>query len=199
MYHYLISFGIHFISYWYLVYLYDDFKIKDYDISVKNSLINQFVITLPTTYFFLEHYTINYNDLFLSLIILPILIICSDIYFYILHRILHHRYFWHFHKAHHKGELFIAKSLDSDIFEHLFVNLGSFVIGLLVFSYFHIYLNIYIFHLFVGIGTINTCISHSDKKHPCDNGLHQIHHKKLVYNYGFYPNIMDIFFNTFSN
>ena len=38
--HYLISFTIHFTYYWYLVYLYDDFKIKDYDISVKNTLIN---------------------------------------------------------------------------------------------------------------------------------------------------------------
>ena len=120
-------------------------------------------------------------------------------YFYILHRILHHRYFWNLHKAHHKGSLFIIKSLDSDMFEHLVVNLGSFVIGLLVFSYFHIYLNIYILYLFVGMATINNCISHSDKKHPYDNGKYQIHHEKLVYNYGFYPNMMDYFFNTFSN
>ena len=184
-------FGLHFLSYWSMVYKYDTHFHKDYIIALQNSLRNQIFVTFPTTALFFYWYPIHYDNLLYSIAALPIIIVCGDIYFYLSHRPLHSKYLWAFHKSHHHGKVCVAKSLDADIPEHLIGNLGSFVIGFLVLNYFNFIVNIYVVHLWGLIATINTCISHSAGNAPFDTGVHHIHHKSLKYNFGTGLYLMD--------
>ena len=180
----LILFLIHITCYWGMVYTYDDISSNDFSIAVKNSIKNQFFITLPTIFILLNYYPVTYDNFLISFGGIPILIITGDIYFYLSHRPLHSKLLWRFHKTHHKGKVCIAKSLDADILEHLIGNLGSFAIGIILLHYLGFIFHIYILYLWVAISTINTCISHSNGNAPYDNGIHNIHHKFLKCNYG---------------
>jgi sterol desaturase/sphingolipid hydroxylase (fatty acid hydroxylase superfamily) len=186
--HTIIMFGLHMLSYWYMVYRYDierqNLKLDTFITAIKNSLRNQICVTLPATFFFIQWYPIEYDNLLYSIASLPIIIISGDIYFYLSHRPLHSKYLWYLHKSHHQGEVCVAKSLDADIIEHLFGNLGSFAAGFLFLRYFDFIVNIYIVHLWAFVATINTCISHSAGTAPCDSGVHHLHHKLLKCNYG---------------
>ena len=92
-------FGLHFVSYWSMVYKYDmDFD-KDYVVALQNSLRNQLFVTLPATALFFNWYPIEYGNFVYSVASLPIIIVCGDIYFYLSHRPLHSKYLWHFHKS----------------------------------------------------------------------------------------------------
>ena len=183
-----MAFAIHFGIYWTFVLFFDDvYNIK----AVKDSLKNQFVLTLPLSILFFNYYPIEYNNIFLSLACLPFIIIMSDIYFYCTHRPFHTTLLWKYHKTHHHNTVSIAKSLDADIIEHTIGNLGSFIIGFVIFQYWDIIFNIYIFHIWVAISTISTCVSHSNKRILGDKGVHEIHHKYLKYNFGTGFYIMD--------
>ena len=189
--HTIIMFGLHILSYWGMVYVYDVKRDISWLFAAADSLRNQLFITLPATFLFLKWYPIQYDNLLYSIASLPIIIISGDIYFYLSHRPLHTKYFWHLHKSHHQGKVCVAKSLDADILEHFIGNLGSFVIGFLVLNYFNFIVNIYIVHLWALIATINTCISHSAGNAPFDTGVHHIHHKSLKYNFGTGLYLMD--------
>ena len=197
MHHSFILFLIHVICYWSMVYLYDNKEITGFTIAVKNSIINQVFITLPTIYIFLNSYPISYNNFLISIAGIPILIITGDIYFYLSHRPLHSKLLWYFHKTHHRGQVCIAKSLDADPFEHLIGNLGSFIIGIFIKHYLNFTFNIYMLYLWSALATINTCISHSNNMAPGDNNIHNIHHKLLKYNYGTGFYIMDRLFGSY--
>ena len=194
----LILFFIHFICYWTMVFLYDkNVSEKDYSISVKSSIHNQIFYTLPSTMIFCNYYPIQYSNIVSSMIYLPFLIVTSDCYFYISHRPLHSRWLYHLHKHHHTGSVHVAKSLDADGLEHFFGNLGSFIVGILLLWYFGFIVNIYIVGSWVGIATINTCISHSNFKCVLDEGHHHLHHKYRNCNYGFGLYLMDRLTGTY--
>ena len=189
--HTIIMFGLHILSYWSMVYIYDVKRDISWLFAATDSLRNQLCITLPATFLFLKWYPIQYDNLLYSIASLPIIIICGDIYFYLPHRPLHTKYFWHLHKSHHQGKVCVAKSLDADMLEHLFGNLGSFVAGFLFLWYFNFIVNIYIVHFWTLLATINTCISHSAGRAPFDSGIHHLHHKRLKYNFGTGLYLMD--------
>jgi len=182
--HTIITFGLHFLSYWTMVYNYDTEFDKYYVTALRNSLRNQIFVTLPATALLFVWYPIEYNNFLYSVACLPVIIVCGDIYFYLSHRPLHSKYLWSFHKSHHRSKVCVAKSLDADIVEHLISNLGSFVAGFIVLYYFNFIVNIYVVHLWTVIATTNTCISHSAGRAPFDTGIHHIHHKSLKYNFG---------------
>jgi len=171
-----------------MVYYYD--TDKNYT-AIVHSIRNQICVTLPTTFIFLQWYPVQHGNLLYSIVSLPIIIICGDMYFYLSHRPLHTKYLWHLHKSHHQGTVCVAKSLDADVLEHLFGNLGSFAAGFLFLFYFDFIVNIYVIYFWTLLATINTCISHSGIKTQYDSGVHHIHHKLLKYNFGTGLYLMD--------
>ena len=156
-------FLIHFICYWIMVFLYDmNVPLNDLNDAISSSLKNQFLVTLPSTYLFFNNYPIVYDDFLSSIFYIPILIITSDCYFYVVHRPLHSPWLYHLHKHHHTGSVCVAKSLDAHYLEHFFANLGSFIIGIAMLWYYGYIINIYVIGGWIGFATINTCISHSN-------------------------------------
>ena len=87
--HVLIMFGLHILSYWGMVYVYDVKRDISWLIAATDSLRNQICVTLPTTFLFLQWYPIQYDNLLYSIASLPIIIISGDVYFYLSHRPLH--------------------------------------------------------------------------------------------------------------
>ena len=194
----LILFFIHFICYWTMVSLYDNnVPNNDFNNAVSSSLKNQLLYTLPSSVIFFNYYPIQYGNFFLSIGYIPVLIITSDCYFYVTHRPLHTKWLYHLHKHHHTGSICVAKSLDAHGLEHLFGNLGSFIIGVILLWHFGYIINIYIISSWVGLATINTCISHSNYQCHLDSGTHFLHHKYRQCNYGFGLYLMDRITGTF--
>lgn len=189
-------FSLHFIIYWYMVLKYDEIFTKDCFTSIQNSFKNQIFGTFPFISFFLSYYPIYYGDFLSSFGYFPILVVTGDIYFYICHKPFHSKLLWQFHKTHHKGTLCVAKSLDADLLEHLIANIGSFMIGIYILQYFGYILNIYALHIWLGIATFNTCVSHSNLRCKYDDGTHYLHHKIKCCNYGTGFYIMDKLFNS---
>ena len=191
-------FLIHFLCYWLMVFLYDtDIPDKTFYKSVLLSLKNQVIYTYPTINILFRYYPISYDNFLLSFGYLPILVVTGDIYFYISHRPLHTKWLYHLHKHHHTGSICVAKSLDANGLEHLFGNLGSFIIGVILLWHFGYIINIYIITSWVGLATINTCISHSNYQCHLDSGSHFLHHKYRQCNYGFGLYLMDHITGTF--
>jgi sterol desaturase/sphingolipid hydroxylase (fatty acid hydroxylase superfamily) len=199
MYHDIGLFLTHISCYWIMVYIYDNKHQSDFKSGVFNSIKNQIFVTYPIINIIFRYYPINYYNFTFSLGYIPILIVIGDIYFYLSHRPLHSKLLWRFHKTHHRGMACCAKSLDADILEHLFGNIGSFVIGIFILYYFKIVINIYIVYGWTAVATINTCICHSAGKSKYDNKIHEVHHKYLKYNYGTGFYIMDRLFNSYKN
>ena len=191
-------FLIHFICYWSMVYEYDkSVPPQIFWKSAKNSLKNQILYTLPSIYLLVNYYPIKYDNILLSFGYIPFLVVAGDCYFYITHRPLHTKILFNLHKSHHNGIVHVAKSLDADGIEHIVGNLGSFIIGILLFQYFGYIINIYVLEFWVGFSTINTCISHSNKNCLLDDGNHQTHHKYLKCNYGTGLYILDRCFGSY--
>ncbi len=176
----LIIFLIHVICYWLVVLLYDrHVPQNEFDVAARSSFKNQVLYTLPSTILFFNYYPIQYDNFLFSIGYLPILIISSDCYFYISHRPLHTKLLYHLHKHHHTGTVCVSKSLDANGLEHLFGNLGSFIFGVLLLWYFGFIINIYIIGSWVGLATINTCISHSNFQCCLDTGSHLNHQSSI--------------------
>jgi len=72
-------------SYYGLVFIYDTRKDKTFHTAVKHSLKNQLLVTLPSTFCFLQWYPIEYGNMIYSLAALPV-VVSGDIYFYLSHR-----------------------------------------------------------------------------------------------------------------
>ena len=181
-----------------MVLLYDqNVPKRDLEIAAYSSLKNQLLYTFPTCVIFTNYYPLIYDNFLLSIPYVPLLIISSDVYFYLTHLPLHSKYLYHLHKHHHNGKICVAKSLDANFIEHIFGNLGSFLVGILALWYFNIIINIYVISGWIGMATISTCISHSNSNCFMDNGLHNNHHKYRNCNYGFGIYLMDRIMNTY--
>jgi len=185
----------HIICYWSMCIYYDDMRKNYMELkeSIKGSIINQIFVTYPFIYLYFKDYPLEYNNLELSILFLPFLLISADFYFYIIHRFCH-EYLWFIHRYHHRGKNFAVKSLDAHVLEHLFCNLGSIICGVQLLKHYFIF-NVYILYLWTIMITINTCLTHSeiyDKK-----GEHLVHHKYLNYNYGVGFYLMDRIVGTY--
>jgi sterol desaturase/sphingolipid hydroxylase (fatty acid hydroxylase superfamily) len=158
---------------------------------------NQVTITLPTIYIALKYYPMVNNGIIGSIACLPLLVITGDIYFYTLHRLMHTRYLWPYHKLHHSDLVSVSKSLDGGVLEHLLCNLGSFIIGFYILLQLNVIINMYVACAWTMVATINTCGSHSSDIGPYDLGVHKKHHELLKYNYGTGFYIMDRLFGSY--
>jgi sterol desaturase/sphingolipid hydroxylase (fatty acid hydroxylase superfamily) len=119
-------------------------------------------------------------------------IVFGEIWFYTLHRMLHTKYLYKYHKTHHEIKDTVGLfALYAHPFDAIIVNMGSiYILHLLLrFSSVQIYL--------VGTyATINTIVHSHSSIHK--NLSHQIHHLKFNVNYGL-DLFMDKLFHTKSN
>ena len=193
-----IMFSIHFSCYWGLVFKYDnESSYTSYLDATINSLKNQLLYTLPGSLLFFTCYPVKYDHLMLSFLAILPLILLSDVYFFLTHRMLHTRLLWKYHKAHHTNQVHVAKALDANLAEHVIGNLGSFAVPFFILRHFGVTVHIYVLYLWVAISTINTCISHSSKRILGDKGVHEMHHRSLKYNFGTGFYILDRLFGTY--
>jgi sterol desaturase/sphingolipid hydroxylase (fatty acid hydroxylase superfamily) len=184
--------------YWGMVWKYDTNTSYSYIEASRNSLKNQIGCTLPSIILFNQLSDMSVDTHFLSSIFLiPFIIVVSDVYFFLSHYPLHKTFLWKYHKTHHHGTVHVAKSLDADLLEHLFGNLGSFIAPFIVLNIMNISFNVIIYNIWVAIATINTCISHIGYKTLGDKGIHNLHHKYLKYNYGTGFYILDRLVGTY--
>jgi sterol desaturase/sphingolipid hydroxylase (fatty acid hydroxylase superfamily) len=201
----MISFLIHFSSYWFfcgLFYFYDKkfiLKSKEnkykYIDAIKTSLLNQIIYTLPMYYLINnrveklmlycsgDSYKIILSKLF-------ILLNLSNILFYMSHRLLHHdKIFKYIHYKHHKFIQTVAPaSLYAHPIEHIICNNLCFLIPYLLTGFSrNITYGLLIF------GSFNTTISHVEHKFIFSSLDHIYHHRFYKYNYGFGGYIDQIF------
>lgn len=203
-YYVIYPFVIHLLAYWisstFFIYLdkiystYATIGYEKYIRAIKNSLSNQFLITLPILY--LLHSNIKYaviksenDNLLMSFIKLFIIGNISNLIFYCIHRLLHTKLFYKYiHYKHHEYIIPIAPAaLYSHPLEHIICNNLAFMI-----PYILIGLRYDFLLLSIILGSINTTFSHT-KYIESINMNHYIHHKKFNYNYGFGTTLDKIF------
>lgn len=187
---------VHLLIYWGLVRCYDEASKGDYH-CVRDSLRNQFLCTLPlgalVLYMVTEQRSATYRISWL-----PIFVVAADVHFYLVHRAMHSRWLWPYHKRHHRGTLSIAKSLDADLPEHLIANFGSYVAGyLLMYAMTPWKPSALLVLSWSAIATWATCTSHCAQRIHGDQGLHTVHHHHLNANYGVGFYLMDRLLGTY--
>jgi len=188
-----ILFFTHIFCYWLAVgfytFVYKQFT-KNSLIVIKNILINQFIFTplyiIPYEYYPepLPTYNIVWQ--------LPMIIVLTDIIFYICHRFFHYNKFLynHIHRTHHEYDPPVAvAALHSHPIEHLFINLLSTVTPMFI-----VKSNIIVSVIWTIISSVNVVIAHSG---TWPDDPHTAHHKYLKYNYGVGPLLMDRLFKTY--
>ena len=119
---------------------------------------------------------------------LPLCICLTDVIFYHLHRLMHHRTFYAYHKDHHLWNIPIgASALYSGAFEHVVVNaLPPILAGILA------QCNPTVLQLWIGIASANTVLAHA--KSPGD---HISHHERHQCNYGVGLYLCDRLYGTY--
>lgn len=172
----------------------DAYKNVDFINKVDNIFINVFIYLPLSLYITLTIQPIecNFHSIYYESFHIFLNIIFGEIWFYTLHRIMHLKYCYKYHKMHHEmKETLGLFALYAHPFDAIVVNMGSiYVLHLLLqFSAFQVYL--------VGTyATINTVInSHSS---IARKQSHQIHHLKFNVNYGL-DLFMDKIFHTRDN
>merc|ERR1712096_528481 len=152
----LLLWTIHVIVYWLMVLLHGDTSRPDFKTAILASIKNQIFYSLPAFYVFFHgfgNYSMGYtayetNQGFIkSLLYIPVLAICTDIYFHIVHRLCHTKLLWPIHRKHHDAPVHVAKALDADIFDHIIVNLGSATVGVWFLQYYGIILDVNCLHV----------------------------------------------------
>ncbi len=117
------------------------------------------------------------------------IILCEDILFYTIHRLLHTRYLYRFHRKHHEFiRPFALTAIYSSPVEHVFSNLLPIFCSSLIMS-----LNWWHLQIFMIIATINTLFAHSGYK---ISQFHYKHHIYFSFNYGVLG-MMDKIFGTY--
>lgn len=189
-----VIFGLHVSIYWLSVALFKDAATpaKDFKTACAASLKNQIFHALPVTYVFFQgvkNWYPGYHgerlSFYDSLPYLPLQALTTDCYFHIMHRIMHTKLFWGFHRKHHDAKTHVAKALDGDMLEHIFVNLFSVFFGVWVLQYFFgILLDSSILYIWCAISNIAVMQSHRSKEGGKNLGRHERHHIFVKCNYG---------------
>jgi methylsterol monooxygenase len=178
--------------------------------SIKISLLNQFMITLPIT-FLLRNFIKNsieqsiQNSIGISLLKIFLIGNMSNFIFYWVHRLLHTKYLYRYiHSIHHQYIIPIAPAaLYAHPIEHIMCNNFAFIIPFIFIGlrYDFLLYSIILGSMYTTLAHTNYDISLSrfniiyDKNEEMS---HYIHHKKFNYNYGF-GSILDKIFGTHKN
>lgn len=201
-YYAIMPFCIHMLTYWLLsfnFYLLDlkyldptNINWKKYNLAIRTTLFNQFVITLPTIFLLRTHIQnsveASQNDtLQISIIKMILISNLSNITFYLLHRLLHYKkMFKYIHYKHHEFvEPIAAAAYYSHPIEHLFANTLSFLIPyILIGTTYSMMIFLIIFVTVITVIEHTTYIIFND---------HVLHHKFYKYNFSFGSYIDRIF------
>jgi hypothetical protein len=123
----MLVFALHLICYWGMVCLYDDPKDNPacFWASAWGALRNQVLVTLPSVWMG-EIYPSHTAPLGVSAACIPLLIVATDLYFYVLHRCLHSQLLCEIPKRTNKQTMVV---LEAEVVAALISLGGSFVMG----------------------------------------------------------------------
>ncbi len=184
---------IHIFSYWsavyYYMYKYDQWSLNSTKI-MKSVFWNQ-VLYSPLYIIPYQYYPVplsTYNVVWQ----LPLIVILTDVIFYICHRYFHFdkRLYNKYHYRHHEYDPPIAgAALYAHPMEHIFINLLSTVAPMFI-----VRSNLIVSSIWTIIASVNVVIAHSCTwpKDP-----HIVHHKYKKYNYGVGLLLMDRILGTY--
>ncbi len=166
----------------------DFFNKKDIQYVLNNIILNVYFF-LPLSLFIIltiQPITLIYKSLLEEIIMIIIEITIGELWFYILHRLIHTNKLFFLHEKHHEVINPIGiTALYAHPFDAIFVNIGSILLIHLI------YKNSLIHNLLVGTWAIWNTIMNAHK----NNSFHAYHHKTFKYNYGLNL-FMDYIFNT---
>lgn len=161
-------------------------------VSTIHSIKNIF-FTAIWIYLFMQlfHSKLHHNSYVFEKIVyyIDIHYLFTETYFYFTHCALH-KWFYSFHKQHHKSEIIVASSaLNADLIEHILLNTAPLYLSVAIFGIYD-----WLFLIMLFISTVNACKAHSGyTKHY----LHSFHHYNTQYNYGFGLYIWDKLLGTY--
>jgi methylsterol monooxygenase len=201
-----IPFVVHFISYWAFVgcfypidkkFIYNQLTRQKYLNAVKTSLYNQIIYGLPLSLILSPYIQTaiekSIDDTFFITIIKIIMIgNISNLLFYLVHRLLHYKYFYRLiHRVHHEYIITVSPcALYAHPLEYIIANNLVFIITYCLIG------TTYIIGLLLLIfGSLTTTSAHINYKFPFIDNKHLYHHKKFNYNFGF-GTLLDKFFLT---
>ena len=170
--------------------------IKNIVKAIKLSIINQ-IVSVPIIFFIIDKcYHHNHNDNNTSIFHFLVFLFLADQWFYWIHRLCHYNkfIFKYIHSVHHNWVHPISVStLYVHPIEHIIINLGSFLIGPILFPTSPFFL-----YIWTAVSTLNSVLAHSGTKIIFDDSTHDIHHRFLIHNFGVLG-INDWFFGTYNN
>ena len=192
----------HFFTYWIVsgIFFVADLYTKRFDTQENYAraaigvLENQLFLSLPLV-IFMDYYFPMQKELGIVHAVwqIPCLLFTHDILFYHLHRLMHTKYLYKYHKTHHRlKNLAGVGALWAGKIEHLFVNMLPAYLPPL-----YLYMNYVLIVGWVIIATTNVVVVHSgydlfDKKH-------ESHHKYLNVNYGLGVYLCDRLYGTYKS
>ena len=196
-----ISFFIHFFTYWttslffFLCDIaYNRVKHSQYEFFALNVLENHIFVTLPIVILTDTYYPkTNYTELPTSNFIwqIPSLLFLHDFLFYHLHRIMHNRHLYKYHKQHHHPKNNIgAGALYSGKIDFLLVNIAPAYIPTIILQ-----MNLLLTSIWVTISTISTVCIHSGYSYF--DQRHSYHHSSSKINYGLGLYLFDRIYGTY--
>lgn len=170
---------------------------------IANVLYGTKLIQYTTLYYNIsEHGWVYYFS------IIPVMFIIYDLYFYVTHRVMHHKKLFNlFHVTHHKSkEISPITALSMDILEAI-INQGALIMLFFIFPIHtsHVYLWVvvtisYTIYLHSGIELFsNKFLETKIGKLINTTKTHSEHHLKFKGNYGYYTLIWDKIFKTEKN
>jgi len=187
----------------------DYYRVPKCDNSSKYPTIKRYIEVLPNValnlaanVFMLNNLDIIvanfYNDYHNNIAFYPVgFIICiiwADAWFYITHWYMHYNRFLYkyIHKAHHMyTDPFAFSSFDSNLIEHIVVNVGSVSGGAIIAGYLGLFDKNHTGVWFL-LTTYTSCVAHSGYTIK-----HYLHHKHINYNYGQGIYLLDRVFGTY--
>lgn len=155
--------------------------VKTVDLNKVKTIFYNVYLWLPVsmgTLLTLKPVTIECNSICLEILHLFLNILFGEIWFYSLHRMLHLKLFYKFHKKHHEITNTVGLlALYAHPFDAIVVNLGSIYALHIIFGFSA--LQIFIVGSYATITTVLQ--SHSS---TASNASHQLHHLRFNVNYG---------------
>lgn len=199
MFYHTLLFFVHFFTYWFMSFVfliydvaYRRVKGSNYEYLSLVVLENQLFVSLPFVLFFDTYFPFEKE---LSVIHIgwqvPCLLILHEIFFYHLHRLMHTKYLYKYHKQHHQiRKLVGVGALYSGKVDHFLVNMLPVYLPPFLLN-----MNYLLILIWIIIATINTICIHSS--YDYFDKRHEHHHVYLNVNYGIGFYVIDRLYGTY--